>query len=142
MTISSTTRAAILDLVFLATTWANYAINATSSPQTSIAVGLHEADPGIGGTMATSEATYGSYARQDKLRTAAGWTRTSNSISPAASILFPVGTGAGGTLTHFSTGKTGGGAAPILWYGSLTPNIPSGSGIQPELLAASTISLT
>jgi len=53
MSISNTAESAILQLVFNATTWANYAINATSSPQTNIDVALHTADPGDSGTAAT-----------------------------------------------------------------------------------------
>jgi hypothetical protein len=34
MSIGNTTENAILDLIFSATTWANYAINATASPET------------------------------------------------------------------------------------------------------------
>jgi hypothetical protein len=37
-----------------------------------------------------------------------------------------------GTGTHFSTGKTGGGAAAILWSGTITPNITFGNGVMPR----------
>jgi hypothetical protein len=142
MTISTVTRGAILDLVFLAAAWADYAQNDGSSPETQIAVGLHTADPGISGTMATNETSYTSYARQNKARSSADWSRIANSISPNADIQFPIGTGGGGTITHFSTGKSGGGAAPLLWYGTLTPSFTAGAGKRPILLAATTISLT
>ena len=46
MSIGDTTENAILNLVFRAVTWANYAIDATASPQTNIHAGLHTADPG------------------------------------------------------------------------------------------------
>ena len=141
MSISNTTENAILALIFNATAWANYADNAASSPQTNIHVALHTADPGDAGTMSTSEITYTSYARVNVARTSGGWTVTGNSVSPVASIDFPAGTGGSGTATHFSTGKTGGGAAAILWSGTVTPNIVTGNGITPRLTTASTITL-
>lgn len=143
MTISTATRGAILDLVFLAAAWADYAMNDSTSPETLIALALHTADPGIAGTMSTSESAYTSYARQDKSRSGSAWTRTTNSISPSADIQFPVSTGGAGTaVTHFTTGRSGGGATPVLWYGTLTPNVSTVAGIRPVLLATSTITLT
>lgn len=141
MSISNTTESAILQLIFNATTWANYAINATSSPQTNIAVALHTADPGEAGTQSTSETGYTLYARVSVLRTSGGWTETSGSVSPVANIDFPAGSGGPDTVTYFSTGKTGGGATDILWSGTVTPNIATGNGITPRLTTASTITL-
>ncbi len=141
MSISNTTESAILALIFNATTWANYAINATASPQTDISVALHTADPGEAGSQLTSEATYTSYARVDVVRTNVGWTESSGSVSPAATIAFPAGTGTSNTITHFSTGKTGGGATAILWSGSVSPTIAAGNGVTPRLTTATTITL-
>jgi hypothetical protein len=124
MSISDTTENAILNLVFRAVAWANYADNAAGTPQTNIDIALHTADPGDTGTQSTSEAAYTSYARAQVARTTGGWSAASaGSISPAANIDFPTGTGGAGTGTHFSTGKTGGGASAILWSGTITPNI-------------------
>lgn len=130
---------AILLLVFNATAWANYADDAASSPETNIHCALHTADPGEAGTMSTNEAAYTSYARVNKARSGAGWTVTGNSVSPASSIDFPAGTGGSETLTHFSTGKTGGGAAAILVSGTLTPNVAAGTGVTPKLGTSTTI---
>lgn len=141
MSIGDTTENAFLLLVFNATAWANYADNAASSPQTNIHVGLHTADPGDTGTMATSEAAYTSYARVNVARSGSGWTVTSNSVSPVATIEFPAGTGGSGTVTHFSTGKTGGGSAAILFSGTVTPNISTGNGVTPQLSTSTTITL-
>ena len=141
MSISNTTETAILALIFNATAWANYADNAASSPQTNIHVALHEADPGDAGDMSTNEADYVSYARVNVARTSGGWTVTGGSVSPVSNIDFPAGTGGTGTVTHFSTGKTGGGATAILWSGTVTPNIVTGNGITPRLTTASTITL-
>lgn len=141
MSIGNTTENAILDLVYSATAWANYADNAASSPQTNIHTALHTADPGEAGTMSTSESAYTSYARVNVARSN-GWSAASSgSVSPAADISFPAGTGGSGTVTHFSTGKTGGGATAILWSGTVTPNIVTGNGVTPKLTTATTITL-
>lgn len=142
MSISDTTESAILSLVFNATTWTNYAINATVSPETLINLALHTADPGDAGTMTTSEIAYTSYARATVARTSGGWTVSgTTSVSPVANIDFAAGTGGSGTASFFSTGKSGGGAAAILWSGTVTPNIVTGSGVTPRLTTASTITL-
>jgi len=135
------TENAILDLIYTAVAWANYADNAATSPQTNIHCGLHTADPGDTGTMSTSETTYTSYARVNVARTTGGWTVTNNSVSPVAAISFPAGTGGSGTVTHFSTGKTGGGAADILASGTVTPNIVTGNGVTPQLSTSTAITL-
>jgi hypothetical protein len=141
MSIGDTTENALLLLIFNATAWANYADNAASTPQTNVHVGLHTADPGDSGTMSTSEITYTSYARTNVARTSGGWTVTANSVSPVAAINAPAGTGGSGTATHFSTGKTGGGATAILFSGTITPNIVTGNGITPSLTTATAITL-
>ncbi len=141
MSISNTSEDAILNLVFSATTWANYAINASSSPETNIVVALHTADPADTGTQSTSEIGYTSYARVNVARST-GWTTSAGSgVNPAATISFPAGGGGSGTATHFSTGKSGGGATAILWSGTVSPNIVTGSGITPQLTTATAITL-
>lgn len=142
MSISNTTENAILNLVFSATAWINYADNAASAPQTNIAVGLHTADPGDAGTMSTSESAYSNYARQNVARSTGWSTSSAGSVSPAANIDFPSSGASGTTITHFSTGKTGGGAAAILWSGTVSPPIAIGSsGVVPRLTVATTITL-
>ena len=141
MSIGDTTENAVLLLIFNATAWGNYADNAAASPQTNIHCGLHTADPGDSGTMSTNESAYTSYARVNVARTSGGWTVTNNSVSPVANIDFPAGTGGSGTVTHCSTGKTGGGATAILLSGTVTPNIVTGNGVTPRLTTATAITL-
>jgi hypothetical protein len=144
MSISDTSENAILALIFNATTWSNYAINASTSPETNIICALHTADPGDAGTQSTSEATYTSYARVNVARTSGGWTISGTNptqASPVAAINFPAGTGGTGTVSFFSTGKSGGGATPILFSGTVTPNIATGNGVTPSLSTATTITL-
>lgn len=141
MSIANATENAILELIFKATAWANYADNAASSPQTNIHVALHTGDPGEAGDMTTSEAAYTSYARVNVARSGSGWTVTANSASPAATIAFPAGTGGSGTVSYFSTGKTGGGATAILFSGGVSPAVVTGNGVTPQLTTATTITL-
>lgn len=141
MSMSNTLETALLALIFTATAWANMADNAATSPQTNIHCALHTADPGESGTMSTSEAAYTSYARVNVARSGSGWSVASGSCSPVANIDFPAGTGGSGTVTHFSTGKTGGGAADIWFSGTVTPSIATGNGITPRLTTATAITL-
>lgn len=146
MSIANVTEDAILNLIYRATAWANYADNAAGTPQTNIGLSLHTADPGDAGTASTSEATYTSYTRVNVARSAAGWSASSGgSVSPAANIDFPNGTGGSGTVTHFATAKSNAtpptGAQDILWSGTVTPNIVTGNGVTPRLTTGTTITL-
>lgn len=131
----------LMKLIFNATAIANIADNAASSPLTNLEVALHTADPGDSGNQTTSEATYTSYARVPVARTSGGWTVTNNSVSPAATISFPAGTGGSGTITHFSIGTAHSGTGKILFSGTFTPNQATGNGITPQLTTATTITL-
>jgi hypothetical protein len=141
---SDTTESAILALIFNATTWANYAINASSSPETNIATSLHTADPTDSGTATSSEVTYTSYARVSVARTSGGFTVSGTApcqVVPVATISFPAGTGGSGTVSYFSYCKTGGGAAAIIAVGTVTPNIVTGNGVTPQLSTSTTLTL-
>jgi hypothetical protein len=132
-------------LMFNTTTFANYAINATASPETAIATSLNVADPGAGGTMATSEIAYTTYARVSVTRAsgAGGFTVTSNAVSNQAAITFGACTVAGTSPATFMTwGKTGGGSALILWSGSVSPSIAVSAGVTPSLTTATALTIT
>ena len=141
MSISNITESAILKLVFQAIAWGGYADNAAANPETGIALALHTADPTDSGSMSSSEADYTSYARANVARTTGGWTETAGTVTPVANIDFPAGTGGSGTVSFFSTGKSGGGASAILWSGTVTPNIVAGNGVTPRLTTATIITL-
>lgn len=140
MSLSDALENAFLLLLFNATAWANIAQNGTT-PNTNISTALHTADPGESGTQSTSEVTYTSYARTDVARTSGGFTVTANAVVPVANIDFVAGTGGSGTVTHFSWGKTGGGASAIHASGTVTPNIVTGNGVTPRLTTATTLTL-
>lgn len=130
----------LLNLLFQATTWANIAENASSSPITTLYVALHTADPTASGNQASNEATYVGYARVGIVRTSSGWTTsTAESVSPQAAITFPPGTGGSGTVIFFSIGTASSGAGEILYSGPVTPSIVTGNGVTPQLTTGSTI---
>lgn len=132
----------VLELVFKNTNFANIG-DATglrgSSGAGSLYVSLHTADPGEAGDQSTNEIAYTSYARVAVARSGAGFVVTNNSVSPAATVTFPAGTGGSGTATHFGIGTASSGAGVLLFSGTVTPNIVTGNGITPALSTASTV---
>lgn len=129
----------LLKLIFNATAIANIADNAASSPLTNLYISLHTADPGEAGSQTTSEATYTSYARVAVARTSGGWTVTTNSVSPVATISFPAATGGTNTITHFAVGTASSGAGKVLYSGTVTPNISVSTGVTPQLTTSTAI---
>jgi hypothetical protein len=139
---SDITENAVLNLIYRATPWANYADNAASIPETNIIVGLHTADPTDAGNMSSNESAYAGYARQNVARST-GWTAAAaGQCLLAANLDFPSSTAAATTITNFSTGKSGGGASAILMTGAISPTIPiGGSGVVPRLTTATSVSI-
>lgn len=129
----------ILKLFFNATAIADLAQDDGSSPATNLYVSLHTADPGEAGSQTTNEIAYTSYARVAVARSGAGFTVTNNSVSPAATVSFPAGTGGSGTATHFGIGTASSGAGYLMYKGTVTPNIVCGNGITPQLTTASAV---
>ena len=136
-----TTSQKFLKLLYQAVAWANVADNAASSPLTNIYYSLQTADPTHSGDQTSSEATYGSYARQAVARTTGGHTITAQSISPAATVSFPQSTGTPSeTETYFATGSASSGADTMFHWGPIAPTITmNASGITPQLTTATTI---
>jgi hypothetical protein len=139
----------LLALIFNATAITNLAQNGVS-PLTVLYVALHTADPsttagsGTLGTQNASEIAYTSYARVSVNRTtgAGGFTVTTNSVSPASTISFPLGTGGSGTASFWSVGAASSGATEIYYSGAVSPTIATGSGVTPILTTGSTVSET
>lgn len=137
MSKSNALETSILSLLFNGDAIADLAEDDSSSPATTLTVALHTGDPGEGGDMTTSEATYTSYARVTVARTSGGWTISGNSVSPVANIEFAEATGGTNTITHFSVGT--GVSDNLMYSGTVTPNIAVTSGVTPILTTASTI---
>jgi len=127
-----------LKLIFSGTSIANLADNTATAPLTNLYVALHTADPTAAGTQASNEITYTSYARVAVARPA-GWTVTGASVSPAATITFPAGTGGSGTAAFWSVGVASSGATKILYSGAVSPTIVTGNGVTPQLTTATVI---
>lgn len=132
----------LLKLIFNATAISLIADNAATTPLTNLFVSLHTADPGSGGSQTTSEAAYTSYARVAVARTSGGWTVTTNSVSPAATIVWPAATGGSETETFFGIGTLVSGAGKLLYSGAISPTIVVSSGVTPELTTATAITET
>ena len=130
---STTVCNSLLALIFNATAWANIADNAGSSPLTNLYLALHTADPGVGGSPLTNEATYTGYARVAVARTTGGWdVPSSGATKNAALVQFAECTGGSNVITHVSICTTASGAGIVLYSGALAASRTISSGIQPQ----------
>lgn len=98
----------------------------------SFYVSLHTADPDETGTQATSEATYGGYARVAVARSGAGWTVSGGNVSNAAEVGFPACASGSNTITHFGIGSDPSGAGNLFFKGALTASLAVSAGITPS----------
>ena len=138
MSMSNAAEAALLDLIFLNTDWANVGDAAglqNSAAAGSFHIALHAADPGEAGDQTTNEIAYTSYARAAVPRTSGGWTRSVSTISNTALVQFPQCTGGSGTATHFSIGTLSSGAGVVVLKGALSSALAISNGIQPQVAA-------
>jgi hypothetical protein len=130
---STTTCNNILALIFNATTWANVAINATSSPITDVYLSLHTANPGVGGSQLTNETSYTNYVRLAVVRTTSGWTAPSAGATANAALAQFAQCGASGaTITHVAIGTAASGAGLVLYAGALNSSLTVANLIQPQ----------
>ncbi len=140
MAIGATFADDLLLLIFQATTIANLAINATSSPITSLFVGLHTADPSAG-DQTTSEISYTTYARIGVVRSNVGWTVSGANVVNAGAVTFGACTAGSATASYVSIGKSVSGTGEVYYSGALTTPLAISVGITPSF-AASALSLT
>jgi hypothetical protein len=131
----------LLNLIFQGTAISTVAINATASPITNIYVSLHTADPTTG-SQSTSEAAYTSYARVAVARSSGGWTVSTNTVVPVATISFPAATGGSETEAYAGLGSASTGTGLLFFAGSISPTIAVSNGVTPQLTTASTLTLT
>jgi hypothetical protein len=138
MSMTNAAEAALLDLLFLNTDWANIGDAAglqNSATAGSFYISLHTADPGEAGDQSTSEASYTGYARVAVARTAGGWTRTTSTIANTALVQFAQCTGGSSIVTHFGIGTDSTGTGNLLLKGALTSSLSISNGIQPQFAA-------
>ena len=95
-------------------------------------ISLHTANPNETGAQNTSEAAYGSYARQDEARNTTQWTVTNNTADNDNAITFPAASSGSETETHFGLGSASSGAGNLFLYGALTASLAVSAGITPE----------
>jgi hypothetical protein len=131
----------LLKLIFNATAIANIADNAASSPLTNLYASLHTADPSAG-NQTTSEAAYTSYARVAVARSSSGWTVSTNTVVPVATISFPAATGGSETETYAGIGTLVSTAGKLLFAGAISPTIAVSNGVTPQLTTASMLTLS
>jgi hypothetical protein len=110
-----------------------------SSTAGSYYISLHTGDPGEAGDQTTSECTYTDYARVAVARSGAGFTVTASAVALAADVVFPVGSGGSGTATHWGLGCSSSAAGKLLYKGSISPSIVTGSGVTPTLTAGTVV---
>lgn len=135
MSASNSLEAGLLDLLFFGTTFANIADNAASSPITDLYISLHTSDPGEAGSQTTNETSYTGYARVAVARSAAGWTRTNNSVTNDAEIAFGQCTASPQTITHVGLGTASSGAGVLLISGALDDTLVLAAGATPRFAA-------
>ena len=135
MSMTNAAEAAILDLIFLNTDWANIGDAGglqNSATAGSFYISLHTANPDETGDQTTSETAYTSYARVAVARSGAGWTRSVSTISNTALVQFPQCTGGTSTITHFGIGTASSGAGNLIYKGALSASLSVSNGIQPQ----------
>ena len=130
----------VLLLIFQGTAIAGVAQNA-AAPITNLYCSLHTADP-TAGTQSTSEAVYTGYTRVAVARTSGGWTVSTNTAVPVATITFPGATGGSETEQYAAIGSASSGNGLLYFAGSISPTISVSSGVTPSLTTASILTLT
>jgi hypothetical protein len=132
----------VLNLILRGTSIAGLADNDATSPNTSVYVSLHTADPGVGGAQTTNEAAYTGYARLAIDRTGTGWDAASaGSTVNSALAQFAECTALSATVTHVAVGTDSSGAGLVLWAGALAASRSISAGIQPQF-ADSALTIT
>ena len=131
-----------LNLILRGTAITDLAENDTSSPNTSVYLSLHTADPGVGGAQTTNEASYTGYARLAVDRTGTGWDAASGGSSVNSALAqFAECTAGSSTVTHVAVGTDSAGAGRVLWAGALAASRSISAGIQPQF-ADSALTIT
>ena len=144
MSMSNAAEAALLDLIFLNTDWANVGDAGglqNSATAGSLYIALHTADPGEAGDQTTNEISYTGYGRVAVARSGSGWSRSGSTVSNVATVQFGECTAGSGTATHFSIGTLSSGAGQIILSGALTASRAISAGITP-LFNATTLTAT
>jgi hypothetical protein len=137
---SATARQGICALIFNATTWAGWADNTASSPNTNVYSTLHTADP-TSGNQTTSEASYTGATRVAVARTSGGWTCSAGVATNVAAVVHGACSSGSNTISHVSLGKAASSTGEVVTAGAVTTPLAVSAGITPQF-AISGISVT
>lgn len=132
----------LLKLIFNATAVTGLADNAGTSPNTSLYLSLHTADPTSGNAQTSNEAAYTGYARVAVYRNTSSsprFTVSGNSATLDTTVTFPACTGGTSTVTYFAVGTASSGAGKILYTGPVSPTISVATGVTPQLTTSTAI---
>jgi hypothetical protein len=110
--------------------------NAAASPYTNLYLSLHTADPGVGNAQTTNEVAYTNYVRLAVVRSAVGWTVTTNTGTNAALAQFAQCGVTGATATHVAVGTNSSGAGNVLYAGALNASLAISQNVQPQFNAS------
>lgn len=103
-----------------------------SAADGALYLSLHTADPGEGGTQATSEATYPGYARAAVPRDGTAWTVAGGQAENATEVAFPECTGGSQVITHCALGADPTGAGAVLYRVALAAPVTVEAGMFPR----------
>ena len=98
-------------------------------------ISIHTANPNETGSQNTTEAAYGSYARQSVARSTTGWTVASGNADNDSAINFPQASSGSETETHFGVGSDSSAAGNLFLWGALAAGLAVSSGITPSFAA-------
>lgn len=107
-----------------------------SAANGSLYLGLHSADPGVGGNQTTNELAFGGYARLAVTRAGGAWTVAAGSASNAALLTFSACAAGSGTALFVSVGTDLAGAGNLLYRATIiTPvaGLAISAGITPQI---------
>jgi hypothetical protein len=99
-----------------------------SATQGSIWVSAHTANPGVGGTQSTNEATYTGYSRSEKTRSIGSWNRSGTTMRNNNTIACGTNSGASQTITHICYGDDEVGAGKLRYILEMPTPIVVGNG--------------
>lgn len=124
----------LVALIFNGTAIADLAENDTSGPLTSLYVGLHATDPGVGGNQTTGEVAYSNYLRVavNRNSSGSGWSVSGGVAQNQALVQFATCGASSGTVAFVTIGTASGGAGKVLYAGAVSPSLSVTTGIQPQ----------
>lgn len=126
-----------INLILRSVAITDLAENDTTTPNTSVYLSLHTADPGVGGSQLTNESAYTPYVRLAVNRTGTGWAAAASGATSNSALAQFVECASGtSVVTHVAVGTTSTGAGKVLWAGALAASRTISAGIQPQFAAA------